>query len=40
MDLVFKVFMGTSLVELMKTCRDQYDWQTLEDFEIGGGEKQ
>ena len=40
MDLVFKVFMGTSLVDLMITCRDQYDWQTLEDFEIGGGEEQ
>tara|TARA_R100000657_G_C4668638_1_gene112813 strand:- start:785 stop:1138 length:354 start_codon:yes stop_codon:yes gene_type:complete len=40
MDLVFKVFMGISLVDLMSTCRDQYDWQTLEDFEIGGGEKQ
>tara|TARA_R100001510_G_C7552174_1_gene135521 strand:+ start:308 stop:661 length:354 start_codon:yes stop_codon:yes gene_type:complete len=40
MDLVFKVFMGISLVDLMSTCRDQYDWQTLEDFETGGGEKQ
>jgi hypothetical protein len=40
MDLVFKVFMGISLVDLMSSCRDQYDWQTLEDFEVGGGEEQ
>ena len=40
MDLVFKVFMGVSLIALLRICRDHYDWQTLEDWEVEGGEKQ
>lgn len=40
MDLVFKAFMNISIYDLLRVCRDHYDWETLENWEVKGGEKQ
>ena len=33
-DRTFHVFTGTTMLDFLAVCRDHYDWQTLEDWEI------